>query len=156
MTWTQQDASDPNTIAAKLNELEKRLHGMVGEDGSTQPLTIPEGVLKVWLQGEPGERGEPGEPGPQGAEGPQGTAGEDSRVPGPVGPPGPPGEASQVPGPKGDPGDPGPVGPHGLPGERGPVGRQGPTGPACPPEVWNDVLNRIARIEQALAIGAER
>ncbi len=154
--WTPADIVDLNRAAALLNELESRLGGLLDDGGNLDANLIPSGKAKVGPKGEKGPKGDTGAEGKAGPAGPKGDTGADGPK-GDRGPDGKEGKASAVPGPTGDTGpagDPGPVGPHGLPGGEGPQGRPGNDGAPCPPEVWNDVLSRLARLEQALAAKA--
>ncbi len=155
--WTAADLANAPHAAARLNDLEARLAAILDDTGGLNAALIPSGKAKVGPAGAKGPKGDTGAEGKTGPPGPKGDTGSGGPK-GDKGDPGPVGKASTVPGPQGErgvPGDPGPVGPHGLPGDRGPEGRVGPAGPAASPAVWNDVLARIARVEQALtALGA--
>ncbi len=151
--WDATAASDPHTIAARLNELQRFLAVSLTPDGKVRPEATPAGTAQRGDQGLRGDKGERGDPGPAGAQGQQGERGQKGEEgkegpPGKQGPVGAAGVASTVPGPKGEQG---PRGLAGEPGVRGPVGPRGQTGAPCEPEKWAEIQERIVRLEAALS-----
>lgn len=102
-----------------------------------------------YLRGRPGPQGPAGPPGPPGPVGPRGPQGPQGEM-GPPGPQGPVGPAGPR-GPQGPQGPPGPPGPEGPPGPQGPPGPAGPPGSAAEATVIQDILARLAAVEQAAA-----